>query len=190
MTLVPKQTSMSLVLLILKSSDPDSTQQAQEYEIANGLGQQAPTPQNFKGPFFKESMPTAHDPTVSLSVDISEQEKLITWFRDGHRPARQREYARTLVTAATAGRKGQGFGVIGQASDAKRSGRYERYGNTAPFVRLYEGLSEYMDEYHKGSGGSYFTRAWTVAASHVRELGPDGNNSYYDDMAVRSDRLH
>lgn len=172
----------------LKSSDPDSAPQVQDYEIANGLGQQAPTPQNFKGPFFKESMPTAHDPTVSLSVDISEQEKLTTWFRDGHRPARQREYATTLVSAATADRKGQGFGVIGHPT-ATRNRRHERYGNTAPFVRLYEGFSEYIDEYHKGSGGSYFTRAWTVAAPQLRELGPDGNSSFYDGMAVHSEGL-
>lgn len=159
----------------LQFSDPDVLRQAQEYEIANGLSQQAPTPQNFKGPFFTDSKPTANDPTASLSFHVSEGEKLRNWFRDGHRPARQREYALTLVSAAATGGKNRHLGAIGDAAGVDSN----QTKNTAPFVRLYEGFSEYTEEYRKGSGGSYFTRAWKVAPTQSRDLGPDGNNSFF-----------
>ena len=55
----------------LQFSDPDGIRQAQEYEIANGLSQQAPTPQNFKGPFFTDSKPT-------VSVDTRNECEAIT----------------------------------------------------------------------------------------------------------------
>ncbi|KAF1841427.1 uncharacterized protein K460DRAFT_434533 [Cucurbitaria berberidis CBS 394.84] len=161
----------------LKFSDPDGLRQTQDYEIANGLGQQAPTVQCFKGPFFTDSKPTTSDPTVSLSVHISEEEKLVNWFRDGHRPSRQQEYAKTLISAAAPSSRGRSFGVIGECLDAQKDGSYE---NTPPFVRLYEGLSEYIEEYRNGSGRSYFTRSWKAAPPQLRELGPDGNNSYFN----------
>jgi hypothetical protein len=164
-------------------SDPDGFRQAQEYEVVNGLGQQAPTIQNFKGPFFTESKPTTHDPTVSLSIQVSEEEKLRNWFRDGHRPARQREYALSLVSAAAAGsRDSRYFGAVGEGFESTHKSRTE---NTTPFVRLYEGLSEYIEENRNGRGGSYFTRAWKVASSQLRDLGPDCNNSYFSDPSSK-----
>jgi hypothetical protein len=161
----------------LQFSDPDGLRQAQEYEVANGLNKQPPTAQTFKGPFFTESMPTANDPTLSLSVHVSEAEKLHNWFRDGHRPDRQREYARTLISAAALGKK-RYLGVIGEATSV---GHDNETKNTFPFVRLYENLSEYIEEHSNGSGGSYFTRAWTVASPQLRDLGPTGNNSFFSD---------
>jgi hypothetical protein len=170
----------STVALIF--SDPDGIRQAQEHEIVNGLSQQVPTVQNFKGPFFTESMPTTHNPTVSLSIQVSEEEKLRNWFRDGHRPARQREYALSLVSAAAAGRKGRCFGAVGEGFGSIHKSRTE---NTTPFVRLYEGLSEYIEENRNGSDGSYFTRSWKVGSSELRDLGLDGNNSYFSDPSSR-----
>jgi hypothetical protein len=168
-------------------SDPDSLRQTQEHEIANGLSQQAPTVQNFKGPFFTGTKPTTHDPTVSLSVHVNEEEKLRNWYCDGHRPARQREYANTLVSAAAISGRSRCLGAIGEVRGATHDKRTE---STMPFVRLYEGLSEYIEEYQNGSGGSYFTRSWKAAPSHLRHLGPDGNNSYFADAGVASSRVY
>ncbi|KAF2820014.1 HAD-superfamily hydrolase, partial [Ophiobolus disseminans] len=170
---------------MLRFSDPDGIRQGQEHEIANGLSQQAPTSQKFKGPFFTGSKPTANDPTVSLSTHISEEEKLITWFHDGHRPARQREHAMTLVSAEIAGGKSQWGSAI---NDSVRATHKSDFKNTAPFVRLYEGLSEYMEEYHKGGGGSYFSRAWRAASSQMRDFDADGNSSYFIDATETSSR--
>ncbi|KAF1947246.1 hypothetical protein EJ02DRAFT_295312, partial [Clathrospora elynae] len=152
---VSEATVVNAADLALKFSDPDGLRPMQEYEIANGLGQQAPTTQSFKGPFFTDTKPTTSDPTVLLSIHVSEEEKLINWFRDGHRPARQQEYAKTLISAAASNNRCRTFGVIGQGVDAQKGRRYK---NTPPFVRLYEGLSEYAEEYRNGSGRSYFTR--------------------------------
>lgn len=168
-------------------SDPDSFRQTQEHEIANGLSQQPPTVQNFKGPFFTGTKPTTHDPTVLLSVHVNEEEKLRNWYCDGHRPARQREYANTLVSAAAISGKSRCLGAIGEVRGAIHDSSTE---NTMPFVRLYEGLSEYIEDYQNGSGGSYFTRSWKVAPSHLRDLGPDGNNSYFSDAGVASSRVY
>jgi hypothetical protein len=162
----------------LQFSDPDGLRQAQGYEVANGLNKQPPTAQTFKGPFFTESMPTANDPTLSLSIHVSEVEKLKNWFRDGHRPDRQREYARTLISAAALGKK-RHPGAIGEAAGV---GHDSETKNTFPFVRLYENLSEYIEEHRNGSGGSYFTRAWTFASPQLRDLGPNGNNSFFSDV--------
>lgn len=169
----------------LQFSDPDVLhRQRQEHEIVNDLSQQAPTIQNFKGPFFTESKPTAHDPTVSLSTHVTEKEKLQNWFRDGHRPARQREHAMSLVSAATVISKSQGFRTIRETMRGTDRSRFE---NTGPFIRLYEGLSEYVEEYHNGGGGSYFTRTWKAAPSQMRDVGTDGNNSYFTgDVRARS----
>ncbi|KAJ4373865.1 hypothetical protein N0V83_002604 [Neocucurbitaria cava] len=160
----------------LRFSDPDGLRQSQEYEIANGLGHQAPTVQCFKGPFFTDSKPTTSDPTVSLSVPIGEEEKLYNWFRDGHRPSRQQEYAKTLISAAAPSNRCRSLGAVGEAFGGPRDRYYE---NTSPFIRLYESLSEYLEEYSNGSGRSYFTRAWKPAAPRLRDLDQDGNNSYF-----------
>jgi hypothetical protein len=169
-------TIVDAAAVMLRFSDPDGMKFTQEYEIANGLSQQTPTMQNFKGPFFTDTKPTTSDPTALLSVHTSEDEKLVNWFRDGHRPARQQEYARSLISATTSSSRYRTIGVIGQGFDAHRRRHYE---NTPSFVRLYEGLSEYAEEYRNGSERSYFTRAWKVALPRFRDLGPDGNNSYY-----------
>jgi hypothetical protein len=165
----------------LQFSDPDGLRQSQEYEVANGLNKQPPTAQSFKGPFFTESQPTANDPTLSLSVHVSEAAKLQNWFRDGYRPDRQREYARTLMSTAESASRNRHPGTIGEVTGAVHDSETR---NTLPFVRLYECLSEYIEGYRNGSGGSYFTRAWTVASPQLRDLGPDGNNSFFADASV------
>lgn len=159
----------------LNYSDADFIRRVEEYEIVSGLSQQPPTVQNLKGPFFTGSKPTTNDPTASLSVQVSEDEKLRSWFHDGHRPGRQREYAMTLVSAASNASKSKRFGAIGEATDHPMSCGME---NTRPFVRLYENLVEYVEEYRNGRC-SYFNRAWTPAPACLRDLGPDGNNSVF-----------
>ncbi|KAJ4384038.1 hypothetical protein N0V86_000882 [Didymella sp. IMI 355093] len=114
----------------LHYSDSDGLRKTQQYEVANGLTQQAPTAQSFKGPFFTDSKPTTHDPTVSLSVHVSEEEKLVTWFRDGHRSARQKEYTKSLIAAAVASDKSRYLGAIGEAPTKSEDGPYA---NTGPF---------------------------------------------------------
>jgi hypothetical protein len=160
----------------LHYSDPDGLRKTQRYEVANGLSQQVPTGQNFKGPFFAESHPTTHDPTVALSVRVSEEEKLVNWFRDGHRPARQRDYTKSLVAAAATSNKPRCFGPIGHAFSWQQKGPYA---NTGPFVRLYENLSEYVEEYRNGSGQSYFTRVWKPAPPQHRDTGRGEDRSYF-----------
>ena len=161
----------------LQFSDPDILRrEAPEYVIANGLSKQAPTTQNLKGPFFTDSMPTANDPTASLVTHVSEEEKLRNWYRDGHRSARQTEYAMTLMSAAAAGSRSRYPGAIGDVAGKIDS---TETGNTIPFVRLYEGFSEYIEECRNGRAGSYFTRAWNVPPAELRDLGPDGNNSFF-----------
>lgn len=167
----------------LQFSDPDGLRQTQEYEIANGLSQQPPTKQCFRGPFFTDTKPTAHDPTVLLSVQVDEEEKLMNWFRDGQRPARQREYAKTLVSAAAASSKSRSVGTIGEYVGPQRQDCYE---NTLPFVRLYEVLSEYVEEHRTGNGKSYFTRAWKAGPLALRDFGSDSNNSYFSKLLMAS----
>ncbi|KAH4128140.1 hypothetical protein HBI55_083320 [Parastagonospora nodorum] len=172
----------------LQFSDPDILRrEVPQHVIANGLSKQAPTTQNFKGPFFTDSIPTANDPTASLFTHVSEEEKLQDWYRDGHRPARQREYATSLMSAAAAGSRSRRPGAIGDAAGIVDSNEIK---NTVPFVRLYEGFSEYIEEYRNGSGGSYFTRAWKVPPADVRDLGPDGNNSFFAGAGKLSDTEH
>lgn len=177
-------TVVNPVAATLKFSDPDGVRQSQSHDIINGLGQQAPTKQNFKGPFFTDSKPTASDPTVQLSVHVSEEQKLMDWYRDGHRPARQHEYAKTLITAAVASHP-HSLGAIGQ-SVSVQTGR--QFANTYPMVRLYEGLSEYVEECGQGTGRSYFSKAWKIAPPHMRDLGPEGNNSYFTRPSTRAAR--
>src|SRR5690242_8248531 len=166
-------------LVGLRYSDPDGLRRDQRHEVANGLNQQAPTPQTFQGPFFTESKPTTHNPTAALSVRVSEEEKLKTWFRDGHRPARQKEYTKSLIAAAAASGRSRHLGPIGKDSARVEEGPYA---NTAPFVRLYETLSEYVEECRNdgnGSGRSYFTRGWKPASPQLREAGVDSSASYF-----------
>ncbi|KAF1913554.1 hypothetical protein BDU57DRAFT_502125 [Ampelomyces quisqualis] len=127
--------------------------------------------------------PTTNDPTASLSVHIGEEEKLRAWFCDGHRPSRQREYALSLMSAAASSSRNRYLGAIGEAKDISLNGETK---NTLPFVRLYEGLSEYIEESHHGSGGSYFTKSWKTAPAYLRDLGPDGNNSFFSTGGTNS----
>lgn len=161
----------------LRFSDPDGVRQEHVPTIANGFNKQAPTRQNWSGPFFADSMPTTHDPLASLSTQISNEQKLIDWYRDGHSVNRQQDYAKTLVTAASASNKTRSYGVIGGGSARKQD--LSKHANTHLFARIYEHLSEYAEESRAGGGQSYFTRAWKPPATHLRDLGPDGNGSFY-----------
>lgn len=162
----------------LHFSDPDGIRQGPVHEIANGLGQQVPTPQNFNGPFFGESMPTTHDPTAILTIQVSDEEKLMNWYRDGQRPGRQQEYAKSLVAAAHTGNRARSFGTIGTGSFRVQDP--SRYENTPFFVRVYENLFEYAEESREGSGSNYFTRVWKPAPTHLCDLTTEGNNSFFN----------
>ncbi|KAF2703923.1 hypothetical protein K504DRAFT_507449 [Pleomassaria siparia CBS 279.74] len=167
-------------IAILHYSDPDSVRVPHVHEIANGLGHQTTTPQNFKGPFFTETMPTTNDPTASLAFHVSEEEKLSNWFCDGQRPARQQEYAKTLMATAEADGKNRGMAMFGAIGDG--SFQYKalgKYANTPTFVGLYENLYEYVEEGRAGRAdrvqgkakADYFTRAWKPALAHQGDQG-------------------
>lgn len=159
----------------LHYSDPDGFRTAQRHEVVNGLARQPPTPQNFRGPFFTDSKPTTDDPTIALSVRDSEKEELANWFRDGHRPTRQKEYAKSLMAAAEASDRHRRLGAIGERYTKPES---SAYANTAPFVRLYENLSEYAEECRSGGQRSYFTRHWAPPVPQAQETGHDNSTGY------------
>ncbi|KAF9735650.1 hypothetical protein PMIN01_07055 [Paraphaeosphaeria minitans] len=170
----------------LRFSDPDGRQEHVP-PIANGFNKQAPTRQNWKGPFFADSMPTTHDPLASLSAQISNEQKLTNWYRGGQSVIRQQDYAKTLVAAASASEKARSFGVIGHGSARKQ--HLSKHANTHLFARVYEHLSEYAEESRAGGGQSYFTRAWKPPALHLRDFGSDGNNSFYSSMSTPSPHM-
>jgi hypothetical protein len=162
----------------LKYSDPDSTRPPHAQEIANGIAQKAPTPQNFKGPFFTDHMPTALNPVTSLAYQVEEEAKLRNWYHDGQRPARQQEFCRSIMATGNVNVKSRNqhhFGAIGESSAQVPS----NYDNTPIFVRLYENLSKYADESRAGRGQDYFTHAWKPPLVYQRDLGPDGNDSFF-----------
>ncbi|KAJ4286822.1 hypothetical protein N0V90_013074 [Kalmusia sp. IMI 367209] len=170
----------------LRFSDPDGLRQENVQPIANGFNQQAPTRQSFNGPFFSESMPTTHDPTASLTVQTNDEERLVHWYRDGQRVSRQQDYAKTLMAAA-ASNKGRDLGVIGQGSVKKHE--LSKYENTHFFVRVYENLFQYAEESRVGSG-SKFTRRWKPAPLHLRDLGLNGNDSFYSSASGTSPMMN
>lgn len=171
----------------LRFSDPDGMRQENVHPIANGFNKQAPTKQNWSGPFFADSIPTAHDPTASLSLQTTDEQKLATWYRDGQTVSRQQDYAKTLITAALASMKARTFGAIGEGSAAKQT--LLKYENTHLFARLYENLFEYKEESRAGKSSNYFTRAWKTPPPHLCDLGPEGNNSFYTSTKVYSPQL-
>ncbi|KAL5391061.1 hypothetical protein DPSP01_001552 [Paraphaeosphaeria sporulosa] len=170
----------------LRFSDPDGRQE-HVHPIANGFNKQAPTRQNWSGPFFADSMPTTHDPLASLSAQISIEEKLRNWYRDGQSVIRQQDYAKTLVAAASASNKNRSFAVIGDGSARKQD--LSKHANTHLFARVYEHLSEYAEQSRTDGGQSCFTRAWKPPALHLRDLGPDGNHSFYSSASATSPHI-
>jgi hypothetical protein len=169
-------------------SDPDGVRQNQAHEIANGLGQQAPTRQNLNGPFFAESMPTAHDPTAALTFRVSEEEKLSNWFRDGQRPIRQQEYAKSLIATASTSTKVRHLGAIGEVAPRNRG--HTEYENTSFLARVLENLSEYAEESRTGVRSSYFTQAWKPAHSAMCDSSPEGNHSFFENGPCTSPEMH
>ncbi|KAF1964682.1 hypothetical protein BU23DRAFT_53400 [Bimuria novae-zelandiae CBS 107.79] len=168
----------------LRYSDPDGMRKEQVHPIVNGFNKQAPTKQNWDGPFFADSIPTTTDPTASLSIQITNEQKLVDWYRDGQSISRQQDYAKRLVLEASVKDKAQSYGVIGEGSARKQN--LKMYENTHLFARLYENLSEYAEESRAGGSNSYWTRAWKAPPLHLRDLGPDGNNSFYGGLSNAS----
>jgi len=159
-------------------SDPDGVRQSHAREIANGLGQQAPTRQNLHGPFFAESIPTAHDPTAALTFHVSNEQKLRNWYRDGQRPIRQQEYAKSLIATASTSNKVRHFGAIGEV--APKDQDQNKYENTSFLARVLENLSEYAEESRTSIRSSYFTRAWKPAHPAMYDPSPEGNRSFFE----------
>ncbi|KAF2867137.1 hypothetical protein BDV95DRAFT_503123, partial [Massariosphaeria phaeospora] len=176
----------------LRFSDPDAVGQTAAREIANGLSQQEPTPQNLEGPFFVDSIPTAQNPLASLAVQMSEREKLVNWFRDGQRPARQQDYARNLMSTSMGNAKPRSVHGVGAIGDARAGGQYlNDYRNTPAYVRLYENLYEYVEgsRAHGIGAVDYSTRAWKPARLPLRDMRRDGNNSFFNDTQSKSSIL-
>lgn len=166
----------------LRFSDPDGLRNIQDYEVINGLSKQLPTPQNFRGPFFTDSKPTANDPTASLSIEISEEDKLQNWFHDGHRAARQQEHAKILMNTVGPSTRGHPIGgVIGQRSSAREPTAID---NTPLFLRLHETLSEYVEESRSGQR-DYWTRAWKTAPKEDRDAGRSVNANQHKKPSLR-----
>ncbi|KAF1952609.1 hypothetical protein CC80DRAFT_171224 [Byssothecium circinans] len=169
-------TSMAALGPKLHFSDPDGVRQDHVHEIANGLDQQAPTRQNFHGPFFADSKPTANNPTATLAVSVAEEERLVNWFRDGQRPARQQDYARSLMVAAWGSNKERNLGAIGEGSSPTQD--ETMYENTPVFARVYENLLQYAEESRSGTRDC-FTHAWKPAAPHLRDTTAEGKGSLF-----------
>lgn len=93
----------------------------------------------------------------------------------------------TLMSAAAASSRSRYPGATGDAAGKIDNTETK---NTIPFVRLYEGFSEYIEEYRNGSAGSYFTRDWKVPPAELRDLGPDGNNSFFAGAGTPSGNEH
>lgn len=169
--------------LTLRFSDPDGVLQEPVHPIVNGFNKQAPTRQNWNGPFFADSIPTAHDPLASLTVQTSSEQKLVDWYSDGQNVLRQQDFAKTLVAAVPESSKTQSFGVIGETFARQDM---LRFANTHLFARVHEHLYEYAEEARAGGGSDYFTRAWKPAPPRLRDIGPNGNNSFYSSASTIS----
>ncbi|OCL06366.1 hypothetical protein AOQ84DRAFT_411290, partial [Glonium stellatum] len=98
----PTLTSATAATTNLRFSDPDIVRPSHIPEIAPGLSQQAPTPQNLAGPFFADTIPTAHAPTTPLAPRLAEPEKLELWWTNGQQPARQEAFYRSIMGTAAA----------------------------------------------------------------------------------------
>lgn len=163
----------------LKFSEPESIRHSQSQEIANGLSHQAPTLQVFKGPFFTNDIPTAHNINTSRAFPLEASAKLEEWFRGGERSARQQEYAKSIMATAhvdAKARNGLNFGTIGNIKVHDPG----RYANTPIFVRLYEHMLQYLEESQVGETKDPFTRAWKAPSLPLRDLGTNGNSSFFD----------
>jgi hypothetical protein len=158
-------------------SDPDNMRQTRIKAIANGPSKQAPTPQNFHGPFFRDSMPSAHELAAPRSQKDMDLEELNRWFRDGQRPLHQQEYAKSLVYSSVSENKSRHLGAIGE-TPAKNYVR-DKYEHTSFLVRALENLAEYAEESRTGAR-SYFTRAWKPAPLAACDLSPEGNDSFFE----------
>ncbi|OAL57047.1 hypothetical protein IQ07DRAFT_638424 [Pyrenochaeta sp. DS3sAY3a] len=166
----------------LRFSDPDGQRYIQDYEVINGLSKQLPTPQNFRGPFFTDSKPTANDPTASLSIEIIEEDKLRNWFHDGHRAARQQEHAKILMNTVGPSTRGHTTGgVIGQRPSAREPTAIDK---TPLFLRLHETLSEYAEESRSGQR-DYWTRAWKTAPKEDGDAGRSVNANQHKKPSLR-----
>ncbi|KAF2751940.1 hypothetical protein M011DRAFT_482723 [Sporormia fimetaria CBS 119925] len=158
----------------LTYSDPDTVfpNRGPTHEVLSGLKQSKPPPPDFGGPFFRADTPTSTDPAES-------EKKLLGWFHDGQRPARQQDYANSLIQVASAAatlRTTKHPGVIGDAQVATP----RRFDNTLLFVRLNETLQEYVDESTGIEERDYFTRAWKAPSLNIRDISAHGNDSFFD----------
>lgn len=140
----------------------------------NGLAKYRPTPQNFNGPFFANTTPTTLNPSVPLNAQFNEEDELKYWYPDGKRPKRHQEYIDSLSSMTVNSNKDQTLGAVGEGSSSTPNDQYE---NNDLWLRVYDVLSEYVGPNKRDD---YFTRAWKPAPLHLRDLGPDGNNSFWE----------
>ena len=168
-------------MVSLKFSDPDGARPAPVHEIATGLGNEQPTPQNFRGPFFTHHMPTPQDPTTPLSVQVDWEDKLKNWWTDGQRPARQQDFSKTIIANAKseARSRGYNFGAIGESLPEDRI----NFESTRTFVQLYETLSAYVEETRGERPRDHFTRAWKVPTMDKLDHRPKGVKDVFEGVA-------
>ena len=182
----PTLTNATATTTNLKFSDPDTIRPSYVPEIAPGLAQQAPTPQNFTGPFFADTIPTAHAPTTPLAPRLAEPEKLEMWWTNGQQPARQEAFYRSIMSTAAAnarirGDSGGGGGNANTTS-ASASGANSNSITNRLLVPLYENLRLYADE---SSGGArprdFCSRHFAPPPPYVVDRAPRGNETFFGD---------
>lgn len=168
----------------LRFSDPDNKRKI-VHEIVNGSSQQAPTPQNFKGPWFTDEIPTTLHPTTALAVKTEEDAKLRNWFTDGQRPARLQDYTNRLMQSADIDAKARNahrFGAIGE----HRAQDPGRFANTSLWVYCHENLAEYVEASKGDLERDYWTRKWKATPAHVRDRGLEKSPSIWETQTHES----
>ena len=182
----PTLTNATATTTNLKFSEPDTIRPSHVPEIAPGLAQQAPTPQNFTGPFFADTIPTAHAPTTPLAPRLAEPEKLEMWWTNGQQPARQEAFYRSIMSTAAAnarirgGSGGGGGGGNANTTSGSSSGTNSNSITNRLLVPLYENLRLYADE----SGGSarprnFYSRHFAPPPPYAIDRASRANETFF-----------
>lgn len=178
----PTLTNATATTTNLKFSEPDTIRPSHVPEIAPGLAQQAPTPQNFTGPFFADTIPTAHAPTTPLAPRLAEPEKLEMWWTNGQQPARQEAFYHSIMSTAAANARIRGGGGNANTTSGSNSGTNSNSITNRLLVPLYENLRLYADE----SGGSarprnFYSRHFAPPPPYAIDRALCGNETFFGD---------
>ena len=183
----PTLTNATATTTNLKFSDPDTIRPSHVPEIAPGLAQQAPTPQNFTGPFFANTIPTAHAPTTPLAPRLAEPEKLEMWWTNGQQPARQEAFYRSIMSTAAANARirdggGDNANTTSTSTSTSTSSANSNSITNRLLVPLYENLRLYADESGGGARPRDFcSRHFAPPSPYAVDRAPRGNETFFGD---------